>query len=422
VKKGNLIVGIDIGTTKTCVVVGEVNPLKTLEGSYLSETGIDIEIDIIGVGRTPSSGIKKGVVVNIEETAESIRRAVKEAESVTGIEIEAVYVNIAGDHICNFPSHGIVAVREREINQREVDRVIDAARTVAVPLDREMLHVFPMGFIVNGQNGINDPRGMSGVRLEADVQIITGSATSVQNLIKSCQKAGLYVLDVVIDHMANATAVLNQEEKDIGVGLIDLGGGKTNITLFHEGNICYTSVLNVGGTNFTHDVAMGLRVTVSEAEKIKKDHGCTLISKVKKEEQIELIYPGERPSRLIPRQHLVEILQPRAEELMYLIKEDIVKSGFHGVLTSGVVLTGGTALIQGMDVLAENILELPVRIGNPKGFSGLKHSVCSPVYATGIGLVIHGAREAMAEGKFGNGSILTGMMTLMRGWAQVLFK
>jgi cell division protein FtsA len=279
-----------------------------------------------------------------------------------------------------------------------------------------------MGFIVNGQNGINDPRGMSGVRLEADVQIITGSATSVQNLIKSCQKAGLYVLDVVIDHMANATAVLNQEEKDIGVGLIDLGGGKTNITLFHEGNICYTSVLNVGGTNFTHDVAMGLRVTVSEAEKIKKDHGCTLISKVKKEEQIELIYPGERPSRLIPRQHLVEILQPRAEELMYLIKEDIVKSGFHGVLTSGVVLTGGTALIQGMDVLAENILELPVRIGNPKGFSGLKHSVCSPVYATGIGLVIHGAREAMAEGKFGNGSILTGMMTLMRGWAKVLFK
>jgi cell division protein FtsA len=421
-KKGNLIAGLDIGTTKTCVVVGEVNILKRSDSTFFSDAKSDVDIEIIGLGKSSSSGIKKGVVVNIEETGESIRRAVKEVENTTGVEIEAVYVSIAGDHIHNFSSHGVLAVREREINQREVERVIDAAKTVAIPLDREMLHVIPTGFVVNGQSGINDPRGMSGVRLETDVQIITGAVTSVQNLIKSCQRAGLYVIDVVIDPLASATAVLTEEEKDIGIGLIDIGGGKTNIALFHDGNMCFTSVLNVGGNNFTHDVAMGLRVAVSEAEKIKRENGCALLTKVKKEEEIELVYPGERPRRKIPRQHLVEVIQPRAEELLYLIKEEISKSGFHGIMTSGVVITGGTALMEGLDVLAENILELPVRIGKPRGFNGLKHSVSSPIYATGLGLVIHGAKETIADDRLGNGNILTSMMISVRGWAKTLFK
>ena len=284
-KKGNLIVGLDVGTTKTCAVVGEIIPVKKTERGFFSDNTDDaMVVDIIGVGNAPSSGVKKGVVINIERTAESIKRAIEEVAAVTGIEIKAVYVGIAGDHVDSFSSQGVIAVRDKEINQRDVDRVIDAAKTVAIPLDREILHVAPMGFTVDGQNGINDPRGMSGIRLEANVRIITGSATSVKNLIKSCQRAGLDILGIILEPLASAEAILSMEERDMGAGIVDIGGGTANITLFHEGNICYNSVLNVGGGNFTNDIAIGLRVPASEAEKIKKEYGCALLTMVKNNE------------------------------------------------------------------------------------------------------------------------------------------
>lgn len=428
-KKGRLIVGLDVGTTKICAVVGEVNLSRNSGGDFLSKgvNGSDVgttrnQIDIIGIGNSPSKGLRKGVVVNIESTVESIKRAVEEAEVMAGVEIKAVHVGIAEGHINSFPSHGVIAVKEGEISQLEIDRVVDAAKAVAVPLDREMLHVIPVGFVVDGQDGINDPRGMGGVRLEANVRIITGAVTSVQNLIKSCQRAGLDVIDIVLEPLASAEATLSQEEKDLGVGIVDIGGGTTDIALFYEGNICHTAVLTLGGNNFTNDVAIGLRVPASEAERIKKNYGCSLMSMVKQDEEIGITYTGDRPGRKMPRQHLIEILQPRAEELFYLVKEEVVKSGFHGVMASGMVLTGGATLMHGMDVIAENIVELPVRVGNPRGIGGITDIVCSPMYATGVGLVLYGAREIMTDQRFSSGNIFNGVTTRMKEWVKGIFK
>jgi len=421
-KKGSLIVGLDVGTTKTCAVVGEIVPVKKTERGFFSDNTNDaMVVDIIGVGNAPSSGVKKGVVINIERTAESIKRAIEEVAAVTGIEIKAVYVGIAGDHVDSFSSQGVIAVRDKEINQQEVERVIDAAKTVAIPLDREILHVAPMGFTVDGQNGINDPRGMSGIRLEANVRIITGSATSVKNLIKSCQRAGIDILGIMLEPLASAEAILSMEERDMGAGIVDIGGGTTNITLFHEGNICYNSVLNVGGGNFTNDIAIGLRVPASEAEKIKKEYGCALLTMVKNNEEIEITYE-DKPGRKIPRQHLIEILQPRAEEVLYLIKEEIVKSGFYGLMTSGIVLTGGAVLLHGMDIMAENILELPVRIGKAKGIKGLTDIVSSPEYVTGVGLVLCGAKESAAERRMNGGGQFSEVKMMIKRWVNGIFK
>ncbi len=418
-KKGDLVVGLDVGTTTICVVVGEVHP------EYSNGNGLNAprnRIEIIGIGSSPSKGLRKGIVVHIENTVESIKRAVKEAEAMAGVEIRAVTVGITGGEINSFQSHGILAVKEQEIGQREISRVIDAARAVAIPLDREVLHVVPVGFILDGQDGINDPTGMSGVRLEANVRIITGTVTSVQNLIKSCQRAGLDVLDIVIEPLASAEAVLSGEEKDLGAGVVDIGGGTTDIALFYGGHICHTLVLALGGNNLTNDVAIGLRVTASEAERIKKNYGCSLMSMVKQDEEIPVMYPGARPGKKIPRQHLIEILQPRAEEIFSLVKDAIVKSGSYGLMTSGVVLTGGAALMRGMDVMAENILELPVRVGKPTGIEGITDIVQSPMYAAGVGLVLYGSREIMAEQKLNNGNILNGAATRMKKWVKGVFK
>lgn len=420
-KKGNLIVGLDVGTTKTCAIVGEVYPIRKTRNGFFSNKDI-LGVDIIAIASAPSRGVKKGVVVNIESTVESIKMAVEEAETMAGVEIKAVYTGIAGEHVSSFSSHGVIAIEEGEISQQEIDNVIHAAKTIAIPFDREVLHVVPLGFTVDGQNGIDDPRGMSGVRLEADVRIITESATSVKNLIKGCQKAGLDVIDIVLEPFASAEAILDSEEKDLGVGIIDIGGGTTDIALFHEGNLCYTSVLNVGGNNFTNDIAIGLRVPASEAEKIKKCYGCSLISMVKQDEEIEITYSGDRPSRKIPRQHLIEVIQPRAEELFYLVKEEIVRSGFYGFMTSGIVLTGGAALMQGMDVMAENILELPVRIGRPKGIGGITDTACNPVYSTGIGFVLYGAREVITGHRVNNGKMLSRAITRVKEWTREIFK
>ena len=427
-KKGNLIVGLDVGSTKSCAVVGEVYHVRKPRAHVLFQGTRDNgegpahgQVDIIGIGSSPSDGLRKGEVVNIESTVESIIKAVEEAGTMAGVEIKAVHAGIAGGHIHGFTSHGVIAIKEKEISQREIDRVIDAAKAVAIPLDREVLHVVPVGFTVDGQNGINDPRGMSGVRLEADVRVITGAVTAVQNLFKSCQKAGLEVIDVVPGPLSSAEATLSREEKELGVGIVDIGGGTTDIALFHRGSICHITVLSIGGNNFTNDIAIGLRVPASEAERLKKTYGCSQMSMIRQDEVIEVIYPGDKPGRKIPKQHLIEILQPRAEELFSLVKEEILKSGLHGVLASGIVLTGGAVLMQGMDVMAENVLELPVRIGSPAGFGGITDIAGNPLYAAGIGLVLHSGREIMCEQGFDNANLINGMTMKMKEWAKGVF-
>ncbi|MBI4826831.1 MAG: cell division protein FtsA [Nitrospirae bacterium] len=381
-KKGRLIVSLDIGTVKTSVIAGETG-----------EAGLRI----IGRGSAPSRGLRKGAVINIEDAVESVKEAVRDAGAMAGIEINAVYLGIGGEHISSLLSHGVIALSKHEIEQREVDSVIDAARAVAIPFDREVLQVIPVGFSINGQNGITDPRGMSGVRLEADVRIITGSATYVQNFVKTCEKAGLEVIDIVLKPFATAEAVLTDDERSLGTAVIDIGGGTTEIAIFHEGLLCHTSVIPVGGNNFTNDIAIGLRTPAPEAEKIKKQYGCTMISMVQDHEEIEIGYSGDRQAKNVPRHHLIEIIQPRAVELFKLIKDEIRASGFDGLLSSGAVLTGGSAMMEGMDVMAENILDMPVRIGMPAGIEGLTDDMSSPMYATGVGLLIYGAREMTAE-------------------------
>jgi len=404
-KRGKLIVGLDVGTAKVCALVGEVR-----------ENGVDI----IGIGETQSRGLRKGAIVNIEDASRSIKRATEEAETMARIEIKAVYAGIAGGHIGILSSNGVIAVREKEIGQKDIEGVMEAARAVAIPLDREVLHIIPTGFIVDGQNGISDPRGMAGIRLEANVRIVTATFTSVQNLVKSCKKAGLEVIDIVFGPLASAEAVLTQDEKELGVGIVDIGGGTTDITLFHEGNLCHTSVLTVGGDNFTNDVAVGLRMPSQEAERIKKGYGCALLGMVQPEEEIEITYAGDRPPKKVPRQHLIEIIQPRAEELFNLIAEEIRKSGYYNLLASGVVLTGGVSLMSGIDVIAENILELPVRIGLPKHNRGIQ-VVSNPVYVTGVGLVLYGARESMAGRSLNGGSLFSGVIDKMKSLVSSIF-
>jgi cell division protein FtsA len=416
VKSEKLVVGLDIGTTKIRAVVGEATLTR---GN--GERGFDSGLNIIGIGAAPSRGIKKGVVTDIEIMAESIREAVQEAETAAGVDIKAVHIGITGGHIGCLLSHGVIAVKEKEIGQHEVDCVIDAARAVALPFDREMLHVIPAGFSVNGQNGITDPRGMGGVRLETNVHIITCATTAVHNLIKSCHKAGLAVIDVMFHPLASAETILTPDEKDLGVAVIDIGGGTTDIALFHEGNICHASVLALGGNNFTNDVAVGLRIPAHEAEHMKKKYGCALLSMVKDNEEIEVGHGGGI-NRKIPRTYIVEILQPRSEELCALIRKDIMDKGFHKNMNSGVVLTGGTVLMEGMDVMAENILELPVRIGKSRGVDGAAEYISNPTYSTAVGLALHGAAAEASEQSTHNGSIFSGIRTKMRGWFRGTFR
>ncbi len=408
-KDERIVVGLDVGSTKICTVVGEF--------SIEPDGG---PVNVIGVGTAPSKGIRKGIITNIENMAESIRVAVRQAESTAGVEIKAVHIGITGGHIECFSSSGVIAVREKEIGRKEVDSVIDAAKAVAIPFDREMLHVIPVGFTVNGQDGISDPRGMQGVRLETDVRIITGAATSVQNLIRSCRRAGLEVMEVIFQPLASAEAVLTEDEKELGVAVVDIGGGTTDIAIFREGGICHSSVLAVGGGNFTNDIAIGLRMPAREAEDVKKKHGCTMISMAGEGEHIETESGGGKPGRSMPRRYLVEILQPRAEELFTLIREEIRE--FHSDMNSGVVLTGGAALMEGMDVMAENILELPVRIGSPAGIDSVTEEIYGPAYATAAGLALIGAEEYRMEYRPHSGRALTSITARMREWVGDVFR
>ena len=372
-KKNNLIVGLDIGTSKVCAVVGE-----------MTERGMEI----IGVGSHTSQGLRKGVVINIESTVLSIKKAVEEAELMAGCEINSVFTGIAGGHIKGFNSHGVVAVKNKEVTQRDVERVIDAAKAVAIPMDRQVLHILPQDYIIDDQDGIKEPLGMSGVRLEAKVHIVTGAVTSVQNIIKCCNRVGLNVADIALEPLASAEAVLTPEEKELGVALVDMGGGTTDIALFNGGAVKHTSVLAMGGNHLTSDIAAGLRTPISEAERIKQRYGYARTSMVTKDEKVEVPSVGGRDSRMISRQILCEIIEPRLEEIFQLIHREIAKSGYEGLLASGIVMTGGSTLLPGMIEMADEVFGRPVRLGVPTHVGGLIDIVSSPIYATGVGLVL----------------------------------
>jgi cell division protein FtsA len=372
-----VIVGLDIGTTKICAVVGGV----TRDG-----------IEIVGIGTHPSVGLRKGVVVNIESTVVSIQRAVEEAELMAGCEVRSVYAGIAGGHIKGFNSHGIVAVKGNEVSEKDIERVIDAARALAIPMDREVIHVLPQEFIVDEQDGIQDPLGMAGVRLEAKVHIVTGAVTSAQNIIKCANRAGLDVCDIVLQSLASSEAVLSEEEKSLGAALIDFGGGTTDLAIFRGNSIEHTSVLALGGNNLTHDISVGLRTPVAEAEKIKIRYGSCLTSGIGRDETIEVAGVGGRKPRTLSRQILGEILEPRVEEIFNLIHREVFKAEMEDSITSGVVVTGGACLLEGVVDIAEAVFNFPTRIGRPTGISGLVDVVNNPMYATAVGLVLYGAK------------------------------
>jgi len=383
-KRDNLIVGLDIGTTKIAAIVGEVNP----EG-----------VDIVGIGVAPSRGLRKGVVINIDSTVSSIQRAVEEAELMAGCEVHSVYAGISGGHIRGFNSHGIVAVKDHEVRPTDVDRVVEAAKAVAIPQDREVLHVIPQEFIVDDQDGIRDPVGMSGVRLEAKVHIVTGAVTSAQNIIKCCNRCGLQVHDIVLEQLASSEAVLTADEKDLGVALVDVGGGTTDIVVFAQGSIKHSAVLSLGGNHLTNDIAVGIRTPTKEAEEIKHKYGCAMTSLVQRDEVIEVPSVGGRKPRTISRQLLCEIVEPRMEEIFGLVRQEIERSGHWDTLASGIVLTGGSSMLAGITELAERVFDLPVRKGSPMAVGGLVDVISSPIYSTSVGLVLYGHNRSLHPGR-----------------------
>ena len=389
-----LIVGLDIGTTQICVIVADI----------ASDGGVDI----IGVGTHPSKGLRKGVVINIESTVNAIKSAVQEAELMAGCEISHVYAGIAGGHIRGFNSHGIVAVKDKEVSQMDLERVIDAAKAVAIPLDREVIHILPQEYVIDDQDGIVEPLGMSGVRLEAKVHIVTGATTSAQNIVKCAQRCGLTVDAIVLEQLASSEAVLSQDEKDLGVALIDIGGGTTDIAIWSEGSIVHTSVLALGGDHITNDIAVGLRTPMADAERIKQTYGCAMSSLVSEDATIEVPSVGGRKPRVLGRQILTEIIEPRVEEMFSLVQQEIHRTGYEDLLASGVVMTGGAVLLEGMPEIAEDVLGLPVRMGVPTEIGGLVDIVGSSLFATGVGLLKYGRDneadryfKVRAENKYG---------------------
>lgn len=374
--ENEIIAGLDLGTTKVCAIVAE----QTEDG-----------LDIIGVGSVPANGLKKGVVVNIESTVQAIKAAVEQAETMAGVEVTTVYAGIAGSHVRGMNQEGVAAIQSREVSQDDVDRVLDQAKAIPLPGDRQVLHVLPQEYIVDAQDGIRHPVGMSGVRLEARVHVVTAATTSVANIIKCAERCGLYVPELVLQPLASAEAVLSEDEKEIGVALIDIGGGTTDIIIYVDGAVVHTSVIPIGGINLTNDIATGLRTPMAEAERIKIKYGCAATAMVEEDENIEVPSVGGRPPRVLPRHVLCDIIEPRAEEIFAACRHVIVETGFAEMLASGAVITGGTTLLDGMPELAEQIIGLPVRRGVPMGIGGLIDVVRSPSYATGVGLVRYGA-------------------------------
>ncbi len=377
-KKSNIVVGLDIGTSKVCAVVGE-----------MTEQGIEI----IGVGSHPSQGLRKGVVINIESTVHAVKKAVAEAELMAGCEILTVVTGIAGGHIKAFNSHGIVAVKNKEVSARDLERVIDAAKAVAIPTDQEILHILPQDYIIDDQDGIKEPLGMSGVRLEARVHIVTGALTAAQNIVKCCNRAGLNVAEIVAGPLASADAVLSDEERELGVALVDMGGGTTDIAIFYDGTVKFTAVLGIGGNHVTNDIAAGLRTPVTDAERIKQRYGFAKASMASGDERVEVPSVAGKTVGSVSRQILCEIIEPRLDEVFELIQKEIAKSGYEGSLTSGVVMTGGSLLLRGAIEKAERSFAAPVRLGVPAHVGGLVDIISSPIYATAVGLALRGMKR-----------------------------
>jgi cell division protein FtsA len=398
----DIIVGLDIGTTKICAVVGE-------------RTGNTI--NIIGTGSHPSVGLKKGVVIDIDSTVDSIKKAIEEAELMAGCEISTVYVGIAGGHIMGFNSHGIISVKGREVTQSDVDRVIEAARALAIPMDREVIHVLPQEFIVDGQRGLKNPIGMAGIRLEANIHIVTGAVASANNIIKCVNKAGLDVADVVLEPLASGEAVLHDEEKEIGTALIDIGGGTTDLAIFTNNTIRHTFVLAIGGHQLTNDISVGLRATQANAEAIKIQYGCCTPDVINASDVFEIPGIGGRGPSAMSRQVLGEILEPRVEEIFTLIKREIFKIGLENSIPAGIVVTGGSSQLEGLTDVAESIFNMPTRLGSPKGIGGLVDVVNNPTFATGVGLVLYGAKNT-SEKKFRirDDNIFNRLIKRMKKW------
>ncbi|ETR72543.1 MAG: Cell division protein ftsA [Candidatus Magnetoglobus multicellularis str. Araruama] len=399
-----LIVGLDIGTTKICAVVGEV----TNEG-----------IHIIGTGTHPSVGLRKGVIVNIESTVDSIKKAIEDAEIMAGCEISNVYAGIAGAHMQGFNSHGIIAIKGSEITQSDVQRVIEAARAVAIPMDREVIHVLPQEFIVDDQPGIQNPVGMAGVRLEVKIHIVTGAVTAVQNIVRCANRASLEINDIVLESLASGESVLMPEEKELGVALIDIGGGTTDMAIFSGKNIKHTSVIPLGGTNLTNDLAYGLRTSLTDAESIKTKHGSCIRNKVSPDDMVDISgVGGSHRGRQVPRAVLCEIIEPRMEELFALVNREVYRAGMERLIVSGYVMTGGASLLDGVAEFGEMLMEQPIRIGKPKGIKGLTDVVNNPMYATGVGLILHGASKKRKPRKFRSKdkNIFSRILQRMKGW------
>ena len=408
-KKTDHIVGLDIGTTKICCIIGE----RTPEGG----------VDIIGLGQFPSRGLRKGVVVNIDSTVESIKSAVEEAEMMAGFEIESAFVGIAGGHINSLNSHGIIAVKGKEVVEKDLERVIEAAKAIAIPLDREVIHVLPQEYIVDNQDGIKDPLGMAGVRLEAKVHIVTAAVTSAQNIVKCVNKAGLDVQDIVLEQLASSESVLSADEKELGVAMIDIGGGTSDMAIFYQGAIKHTSVLTIAGSQMTNDIAIGLRTPNNEAEIIKHSHGCAFSPLVGADETIEVSSVGGREPKNVSRQILSEIIEARSKEMFDMLDLELTNSGYRDIITSGIVLTGGASAMEGIADLAESVFQCPVRIGTPIGLGGLIDVVNNPMYATSTGLIQYGLRVD----KLGKKRQLQGrnmfekIFSRMRDWAEEFF-
>jgi cell division protein FtsA len=404
-RKGQrVVVGLDIGTTKICAIVGEVQS--------------DAPANIIGVGTQPCRGLKKGVVVNIDSTVESIRQAVEEAQAMADVEITSVYVGIAGGHMAGINSTGIIAVKNGEITIRDVNQVIEAARAVALPTDREVIHVLPQEYIVDDQTGVMDPLGMAARRLEARVHIVTAAVASAHNIVKCVNKAGLEVEDIILEPLASGEATLSADERELGAVIVDIGGGTTDIALLSGNSVKHTAVLSVGGNHITNDLAFGVSLPALEAERIKKAHGCAYRALIDPQTTIEVHPNGNRLRHKLTYAELGDIIEPRVEEMLQMVRREIVRSGYAESMTAGMVLTGGTALLQGIVELAEQVFRMPVRRGGPTGITGLVDLVQEPMYATGVGLVQFGMKHHPYGRftKFNDGHLFTKVYHRMRDW------
>ena len=407
----NVVAGLDVGTTKVCCVITKVNGSPAVE--------------VLGTGLAPALGSRRGMVVNIEQTVQAVVEAVREAEQMAGVEVQAANVGIAGGHVKSMNSKGIVAISnpDREIMRKDIDRCVEQAKAIALPADREVLHVLPKEFAVDDQRGIRDPRGMVGTRLEADVHIVTGAVTSAQNLVRSVTRAGLKVNRLVLEPLASARAVLTPDEMELGVALVDMGGGTTDLAVFHDGAVRHTSVMSIGGEAVTRDLAVGLRTPQLAAEQIKRKYGVALTSLVKEAEMIEVADVGGRRARMFNCQFVAEIVQPRLEEILTLVKREISQSGYYDRLAAGVVITGGCANMEGMVELAEQLFNTPVRIGLPLGISGLVESVADPLFATGVGLNLYDLPTdgGLSDGQDNEAIIFHRILSQMKSWMDHIF-